>query len=314
MIGNLFDVLLALGLLWLGWRTITSTDLFRAMIFFIIFGLLMALCWARLRAPDVALAEAAIGAGMSGALLLDAYRVFRSSASQSSLRSLFNTANVALILLAGVITTGLIWTLWQTPSAPVDLNQIARDSLDQSGVSNPVTAVLLNFRAYDTLLEVAVLIMALIGVWTLGIDRTDARYSRAAAAEQSPLLDTLVRLVLPLSVVTAGYLLWSGSHAPGGAFQAGAVLAATGILLRLTEYLRPSSEPSWRIRLLAAFGCMVFLGVALEVMLHSGTFLQYPRELAGVLIFVIEAALMLSIGLTLTLLFVGSANLRRGQP
>jgi energy-converting hydrogenase B subunit D len=39
---------------------------------FIVFGLLMALAWARLQAPDIALAEAAIGAGLTGALLLDA--------------------------------------------------------------------------------------------------------------------------------------------------------------------------------------------------------------------------------------------------
>jgi uncharacterized MnhB-related membrane protein len=34
------------------------------------FGLLLALAWMRLDAPDVALAEAAIGAGLTGALLM----------------------------------------------------------------------------------------------------------------------------------------------------------------------------------------------------------------------------------------------------
>ena len=42
------------------------------MIHFIAFGLFLALVWARLRAPDVALAEAAIGAGLAGALMLAA--------------------------------------------------------------------------------------------------------------------------------------------------------------------------------------------------------------------------------------------------
>jgi energy-converting hydrogenase B subunit D len=45
---------------------------FHAVVLFIVFGLLMALAWARLGAPDIALAEAAIGAGLTGALLLDA--------------------------------------------------------------------------------------------------------------------------------------------------------------------------------------------------------------------------------------------------
>ena len=40
--------------------------------------------------------------------------------------------------------------------------------METSGVRNPVTAVLLNFRGYDTLLEMGVLLVALLGVWSLG--------------------------------------------------------------------------------------------------------------------------------------------------
>jgi energy-converting hydrogenase B subunit D len=66
------DAVLGLSLIWLCWRVLASKDLFRAVVLFIVFGLLMALAWARLDAPDIALAEAAIGAGLTGALLLDA--------------------------------------------------------------------------------------------------------------------------------------------------------------------------------------------------------------------------------------------------
>jgi energy-converting hydrogenase B subunit D len=68
----MFDVLLAAALVWLAWRVLAAEDLFKAVVLFIVFGLLMALAWARLAAPDIALAEAAIGAGLTGALLLDA--------------------------------------------------------------------------------------------------------------------------------------------------------------------------------------------------------------------------------------------------
>ena len=67
-----FDSLLGLCLFWLAWSTLASPDLFKAIVLFIAFGLLMALAWVRLDAPDVALAEAAIGAGLTGALLLAA--------------------------------------------------------------------------------------------------------------------------------------------------------------------------------------------------------------------------------------------------
>ena len=68
----LFDGTLALTLLWLAWRALRSPDLFTAIVLFIAFGLVMALAWVRLQAPDIALAEAAIGAGLTGALLLSA--------------------------------------------------------------------------------------------------------------------------------------------------------------------------------------------------------------------------------------------------
>ena len=72
MAGWVFDALLAGTLLWVAWRALAATDLLKSVVIFIAFGLLMSLAWVRLRAPDIALAEAAIGAGLTGALLLDA--------------------------------------------------------------------------------------------------------------------------------------------------------------------------------------------------------------------------------------------------
>lgn len=68
----MFDSLLGLGLLWLAWRALSNPDLFMAIVLFIAFGLVLALTWVRLDAPDIALAEVAIGAGLTGALLLAA--------------------------------------------------------------------------------------------------------------------------------------------------------------------------------------------------------------------------------------------------
>ncbi len=69
-----FDLLLSTTLVGLAMAALTSGEPRRAVILFIAFGLLLALVWARLRAPDVALAEAAIGAGLAGALMLSAAR------------------------------------------------------------------------------------------------------------------------------------------------------------------------------------------------------------------------------------------------
>jgi len=68
----LFDVLLALSLIVLVARLLFSRDLFASVVLFVAFGLLMALSWVRLNAEYVALVEAAVGAGLTGVLLLGA--------------------------------------------------------------------------------------------------------------------------------------------------------------------------------------------------------------------------------------------------
>lgn len=72
MAAFVFDLLLVAALLLSAWRALVAPAIDRAVVLFIVFGLLMTLAWARLSAPDIALAEAAIGAGLTGALLLDA--------------------------------------------------------------------------------------------------------------------------------------------------------------------------------------------------------------------------------------------------
>lgn len=71
-LGWVIDALLVIMLLWLAANTLVSQALFKAIVLFIGFGLVLSLVWVRLDAPDIALAEAAIGAGLTGALLLSA--------------------------------------------------------------------------------------------------------------------------------------------------------------------------------------------------------------------------------------------------
>lgn len=66
------DLFLAVALLFTASRALYTRALFPAVVFFVAFGMLLALAWMRLEAPDVALAEAAIGAGLTGALLMAA--------------------------------------------------------------------------------------------------------------------------------------------------------------------------------------------------------------------------------------------------
>ena len=70
MLTWLADILIGTAILWLAWQALSSRKPFHAVAHFVAFGLLVAIAWVRLDAPDVAIAEAAIGAGLTGALLV----------------------------------------------------------------------------------------------------------------------------------------------------------------------------------------------------------------------------------------------------
>lgn len=318
-----FDLLLIAALLWSAGRALTTPDLFRAVVLFIVFGLLMALAWARLDAPDIALAEAAIGAGLTGALLLDALGHLRGpvgrvsgliapSAADKSEGAGNNTPTYFLngLVIALSTTLGLaqVWALLELPEPAVRLPELVAAEMAASGVAHPVTAVLLNFRGYDTLLEVAVLWLALLGVLTVARARTPGPPRPTRSSLKVPRL--LARVLAPLTLLVAGYLLWAGAHQPGGAFQAGAVLAAAAVLLNLAGLLPGGATPQWVLRVGLGFGLLVFLAVAAAVM-WQGTLLQYPPAWAGALIMLIETGLTLSIGLTLAGLYLALSGASR---
>lgn len=67
-----FDIMLSGAIVILAAAMLFLPGLYRTAVLFIIFGLTLAVAWARLSAFDVALAEAAIGAGLLGALVVGA--------------------------------------------------------------------------------------------------------------------------------------------------------------------------------------------------------------------------------------------------
>lgn len=185
----------------------------------------------------------------------------------------------------------------QSGSHAIDDELIAR-----SGVRNPVTAVLLNFRAFDTLLELAVLILAVLAVFAAAGGEPE-RPSSVDAWKHSRLLTATLGIVVPVSLIVAGDLLWMGADHPGGAFQAGAVLSGAAIMLVLADRLNNRFLPDWRFRLGVVAGVAVFLGVGVSVILAGQMLLQYPVEYAKRLILAVETAAMASVAVVFLVLF-----------
>jgi len=304
------DLMIAVALIVLAVQFVAGGVLFRAIVLFIVFGLTMALAWARLGAPDLAMAEAAIGAGLTGALMLVAYRrlleINPDKPASPPHRRSYLALPVAILSGALVAMIGLA-AIGLDPE-PGLAGQAVMDELDQTGLGNPITGVLLVFRNLDTLLEIAVLLTAFVAARAVAVP--GAKPLPVTHQSQSPLVGALLAIILPMTVLVAAHLLRAGGDAPGGAFQAGAVLAACGVLLALTGKVVPAAVTGPLLRLGLLAGLTGFSLVGLIVTGFGQPLLAMPGLWA---IYAIETVMMISIAVTLVLLFTGSAGLHRGM-
>jgi multisubunit Na+/H+ antiporter MnhB subunit len=307
---------LATGLVLVAWRSIFAETLFKCVVLFIAFGLLMSLAWVRLDAPDIALAEAAIGAGITGALMLDALGHVAGEPAEATRRSAESETRApsgarslsGAVLLAGTgaLVALVVLGLWQLPAEQPGLASQALAAVAEHPVSNAATVVLLDLRAYDTFLEMAVLLVAALGA--LILKARALREPRAVPpAHGSEVLQVLARWLAPLMVLVAGYLLWAGTAQSGGAFPAGAMLGAAGVLLFLAHLGRDFIADTRSVRMLLSVGTASFLVAGLVGLVSGRAFLEHAAGSAYGAIIAIEAAVTLSIGVTLALIYGASA-------
>jgi uncharacterized MnhB-related membrane protein len=81
----LMDAALGIVLVGVAVRALATPRLFESVALFIVFGIFVSLAWVRLGAPDIALAEAGIGTGFTGALCVAALVRLRRAATNAVL-------------------------------------------------------------------------------------------------------------------------------------------------------------------------------------------------------------------------------------
>jgi len=315
-IQTFLDIALALLVIGVAVWTIVARDLFVAVVAYVVYGLFLALVWIRMYAPDVALTEAAVGGGVTGVLLVAAGKRLDMSAididRQKPSTTLAILAAGCSILLAGVLM--IVILSLPAPAPTLAPQAAAAASGPGAGLGNPITAVLMSYRSFDTMLEKVVLILAVVGVWSVGADQAWG----AAPAPFGPdrpydALVFLAKALAPVGAIIGFHIFWTGADAPGGAFQGGALLAAmwmVALMGRLIEL--PRIDARW-LRLALVAGPAVFLAVGIAGVVLAGSFFAYPSAFAKPLILSIEAFMVLSIAVALTMLVAGPPY-RKGAP
>jgi len=210
-------------------------------------------------------------------------------------------------LLALCVTVGLALAVLALPNPAPTLAPETAENMAATGVGNPITAVLLAFRAMDTLLEAIVVLFALIGVWSLAPDTVwGGRPGPKQCVDPDGILAYLARVLPPIGIIVGTYIFWIGADLPGGKFQGATLLAAMWLLVMMAGLAdAPPIGRTW-LRTALVAGPVVFIGVGAAGAVFAGAFLGYPDGLAKALIKLIEWALFPSLALTLGLIVAGA--------
>lgn len=200
---------------------------------------------------------------------------------------------------------------WGDPIAPAATHvspYYIEHAVEDTAVPNIVTAVLADYRGYDTMFETAVIFAAGIACMLLlrayRRQAPDARLYRhmltnitlriekggklPEGSEEFERIDSqwvphdliikiTSRLLVPFLQLFALYVIAHGHHSPGGGFQGGVIFGAALILYGLTHDLRSTfrrlSEKT--AILLSAAGVLIYVGTGVLCMLMGGSFLDY---------------------------------------
>lgn len=262
-----------------------AENLFAAVMLTGLFSLLMASIFFILDAADVALTEAAVGAGVATVLMLSALALTSDREQQQRRRHWIP------IVVVSATTLLIIYATFDNPrlgdpGAPVH-QHVAPWYLSETpgliDIPNVVTAILASFRGYDTLGELFVIFTAGIGVlFMLSTDTERSPLTLLPNPDTEGLRHHQVpriigRLLVPFIVLFGLYVQFHGEYGPGGGFQAGALISAGFILFALIEG-EAAALKVLSFRVLAGMittGAFLYVAVGLAGIARGGNFLDY---------------------------------------
>lgn len=166
----------------------------------------------------------------------------------------------------------------QSPASQSGISQhYIKETYNESHVPNLVTAVLADYRSYDTMFETVVVFTAGIAIFAIlgGLGAQTHRVWRAAPEDK--IIRMTCRLLVPVIQIFALYVLMNGHYSPGGGFQGGVIFGASFILLAISRDLDYALKrlTSKGFVIVAALGIIVYAAHGVVAQLLGGNFLEF---------------------------------------
>ncbi|OYW48164.1 MAG: monovalent cation/H+ antiporter subunit A [Novosphingobium sp. 28-62-57] len=255
---------------------------FLVLVYVSVIGLVIALAFVHLSAPDLALTQISVEV-VTILLLLLALNLLPKTPPQLSSKGR-RLRDGMLALAGGLGVGGAAWAmLTRNANDPISAYHIA-NSYTGGGGTNIVNVTLVDFRGFDTLGEIIVLGIAGLAIYAL----LDTATRGAAGArlgtwqedmphspERHPVMFVMAtRILLPLVLAVGIYIFLRGHNEPGGGFIAALVIAIAFLLQYLasgfdwTDARRKVGE-----HLLIGSGVLVALATGLGSLVFGANFL-----------------------------------------
>jgi multicomponent K+:H+ antiporter subunit A len=207
-------------------------DRLRAVVLAGVIGLITALSFEAMSAPDLALTQLSVEV-VTTALLLMGLALLPHRTPRESGRVRIGRDAVLSVAAGG----GMAWLAWlMLTRDPTNLSwYFLENSVSKGGGTNAVNVVLVDFRSFDTFGEITVLGIAALGVLAvlhgMHVKRAPAQEGLPWSFSQpSLMLRVVARFILPLALAFSAYIFWRGHNMPGGGFIAGLITAAALVL------------------------------------------------------------------------------------
>ncbi|MBI4743495.1 MAG: hypothetical protein HY776_01500 [Actinobacteria bacterium] len=155
------------------------------------------------------------------------------------------------------------------PSQVYTASHYLKKGVKETGIKNIVTAISLNYRAYDTFGETILIFTALCSVLTIfKREKHKISYSMIDVShfKSSIIVQTVLTIFLPFSVLFAFYLTLYGTNSVGGGLQGGILLGSSMIIFSIifgsAKAMDKISYPFWVFFEGAAVFTFVLVGLA----------------------------------------------------
>ncbi len=141
--------------------------------------------------------------------------------------------------LVGVVNFLPLFAKDNVPTVNEVSNHYVAEGRDETGAVNTVAGMILDYRAFDTLGESFVLFTATCAVILL-LEQADNKNNKNKSPKKEtflythdPIVCTIVKILVPITVIFGVYILFNGHLSPGGGFSGGAILGAGAILFAM---------------------------------------------------------------------------------